>query len=570
MNIQQLIQQSYQALQQGQAREALKRIKHVLQQAPNDINALHVAALACQAGGDVDGAIRYYEKSLLAEFNQPQLIQNFTNFLLGIAGYDRLISVMERAVQRWPGQYKYYIYLGISLKELKRFEEAVAAYDQALRIKPGDTVALHNKGVALRMYQHPNEALECYQQIKEGDKIAELRLNRGCAYADLLELEKSETEFLQAIQLNPALTDAHENLNKLYWEIGEKDKVMQSYTAAGLTQADSEQMRLSYIGLLSHIGEEDQAKRSLKEAQQKFGDLPSFQYVEASLCAADGDYLKAKHTLQKAVDSMPHEAAFHLDMAKYNIYLEEYEKALGHLDQVENITPDDQTLWAYRGICWKLLGDARHDWLNNYDLLVRDMLLPVPEGYDDRAHFIRVLADQIATFHKTKHHPLDQSLRHGTQSSFFLLGHESQVIQDLKKSLTQAVAEYLAPLPADGKHPFLRRVPADRGFTFSGSWSVRLKSEGFHVNHMHPEGWLSGPSYIEVPDVISPNDPARGGWVKFGETGLNLGDDKEEVAKAVCPQAGHVVFFPSYIWHGTYPFESEEMRTTAPIDVMPA
>ncbi len=126
---------------------------------------------------------------------------------------------------------------------------------------------------------------------------------------------------------------------------------------------------------------------------------------------------------------------------------------------------------------------------------------------------------------------------------------------------------YLAGLPDDPTHPFLRRK--GKGFSFAGSWSVRLKDEGFHVNHIHPEGWLSGPTYVEVPSVIRPDDPNRAGWVKFGETCLALGEDKEYVAKAVCPEVGLVAFFPSYVWHGTYPFHSDEYRMTTPCDIMP-
>ena len=98
---------------------------------------------------------------------------------------------------------------------------------------------------------------------------------------------------------------------------------------------------------------------------------------------------------------------------------------------------------------------------------------------------------------------------------------------------------------------------------------MRLKRDGFHVNHVHPQGWLSGPTYIEVPAEVRDDDPERAGWVKFGETGLDLGADRERVAKAVCPRPGLCAFFPSYTWHGTYPFASDAYRMTAPMDATP-
>lgn len=89
------------------------------------------------------------------------------------------------------------------------------------------------------------------------------------------------------------------------------------------------------------------------------------------------------------------------------------------------------------------------------------------------------------------------------------------------------------------------------------------------MNHVHPEGWISGPTYIEVPASMSEDDPERGGWVKFGESGLNLGPERERVAKAVRPVPGLVALFPSYTWHGTFPFHSNESRMTAPFDGVP-
>ena len=98
---------------------------------------------------------------------------------------------------------------------------------------------------------------------------------------------------------------------------------------------------------------------------------------------------------------------------------------------------------------------------------------------------------------------------------------------------------------------------------------MRLKSEGFHVNHVHPAGWISGPTYIEVPASITGDDPERQGWVKFGESGLDLGPEREIIAKAVRPVPGLVALFPSYTWHGTFRFYSDEYRMTAPFDGVP-
>ena len=59
------------------------------------------------------------------------------------------------------------------------------------------------------------------------------------------------------------------------------------------------------------------------------------------------------------------------------------------------------------------------------------------------------------------------------------------------------------------------------------------------------------------------------GWIKFGETGLALGA-RERIARAVRPEVGKLVLFPSYMYHGTVPFEEDASRTTIAFDVVPA
>ena len=39
---------------------------------------------------------------------------------------------------------------------------------------------------------------------------------------------------------------------------------------------------------------------------------------------------------------------------------------------------------------------------------------------------------------------------------------------------------------------------------------------------------------------------------------------------AVRPEPGRLVLFPSYLWHGTAPFETDESRLTIAFDVLPA
>ena len=146
-----------------------------------------------------------------------------------------------------------------------------------------------------------------------------------------------------------------------------------------------------------------------------------------------------------------------------------------------------------------------------------------------------------------------------------LLYRNVKEIRDLRHSFERTIEKYIRSLPDDPTHPFLSRKTSS--FRFSGSWSVRLKDKGFHVNHVHPEGWISASYYVALPDIVA-NSDSQQGWIKFGESPLNLGD-KEVIRKIVQPKVGLLVLFPSYTWHGTVPFSSNQERTTLPFDAVP-
>ena len=99
----------------------------------------------------------------------------------------------------------------------------------------------------------------------------------------------------------------------------------------------------------------------------------------------------------------------------------------------------------------------------------------------------------------------------------------------------------------------------------SGSWSCRLHSGGFHDNHVHHKGWISSAYYVALPDATRESEQ---GWLKFGESNIALGE-RDRPERLVQPVVGKLVLFPSYYWHGTVPFASNDPRMTVAFDVVP-
>jgi uncharacterized protein (TIGR02466 family) len=170
-----------------------------------------------------------------------------------------------------------------------------------------------------------------------------------------------------------------------------------------------------------------------------------------------------------------------------------------------------------------------------------------------------VLADTLRKLHTLSGQPLEQSLRGGTQTDGDIFTHIDPALVQLRETIRQTVAEHAARLPArqDG-HPLLG--PPREPIRFNGAWSVRLKSGGFHANHVHPAGWLSSALYIVLPPDLGTNDS---GFLVLGDpTGPTFQIDVQPF-RSIEPKPGRLVLFPSYMWHGTRPFGEGERMTVA-------
>lgn len=213
-------------------------------------------------------------------------------------------------------------------------------------------------------------------------------------------------------------------------------------------------------------------------------------------------------------------------------------------------------VWPYAAVAWRLAGDPRWQWLEgDLDRLVSVVDL-TPELSDMEA-----LEQALRKLHLGKGEYLDQSVRGGSQTDGPLFTKVDPAIRVLRSAIVAAVERHVQDLPPhDPAHPLLA-PPRNRRIRFSGSWSVLLRGDGYHANHVHPQGWISSALYIRLPER-SAGDPRTASWLTIGEPQAELGLDLSPFIE-IEPRPGRLVLFPSYMWHGTRPFAAGERLTVA-------
>lgn len=210
---------------------------------------------------------------------------------------------------------------------------------------------------------------------------------------------------------------------------------------------------------------------------------------------------------------------------------------------------------------------APADALTGFGTLTRPMTLPVPQGYASLEAFNAAFADAIRTHPRRRddYDPNKRAIRGGSIVTD-LLNHDHPAIRGFHTALDAAIAAYGAALPALPGHPHIEGRP--RGYALD-VWGNILRAQGHQDGHIHNLGWLSGVYYVEMPEVLSEDDPNHEGWIEFNHPGYGIPDRGTATVHRVCPRPGMIVLFPSYVWHRTVPFEGAGERISVAFDLHP-
>ena len=379
---------------------------------------------------------------------------------------------------------------------------------------------------------------------------------RAHLLADLGRFDDAVSGYREAIAAGPAMVDAHETLARLLPQLGRSTEALDSYRTALARSPETGILWVSAMGTAKALGDAAQLLDWAKAAEARFGADTMVTVFAAQALSMVGRDAEACDLLAKAVATEPDYAPAQTTLAHVLITLGDYRGAEAAVAESVRRKPEDQAAWALLTVIWRLLDDPREAWLADYDGLVMSIALP-----DLNLPALKTL---LNARHQTTQHPADQSLRGGSQTRGQLFDNTDILLFNLHTSIKREVEARLAQLRPDPTHPFLAR--RSRAIQFVGSWSIRLRSQGFHISHMHPEGWLSSALYIDLPPEVG---SGNAGALAFGVPDAALRLDLPP-RRVVQPEAGQLVIFPSYFWHGTIPFESASERLTVAFDAIPA
>jgi tetratricopeptide (TPR) repeat protein len=548
---------------QARLTEARDALEAALEAAPKHPHILNSYGNLLGDMGEVDAALRAFEQALRIDPHYVDALINFGITATTAGQLTAAIKALELATALDPNAARGWTALGLAHQQNQQLETAMVQYRRALALQPQDVRTWHNMATALRDGDEAGAALAAFDTaLLAGAKHPETLCGRAHVLAELGRFDEAIVQYHDVMKAAPDYLDAHETLARLLPQLGQQDIALDSYHAALKAKPNEPLLWRSAISAARDMGDPAQMLRWAHAATDIIGAQLDFDLARVSALSMQDEHAAAKTDLLALLQQAPDHAGLHNSLTYTYLALGDAAAAQHHALRTTYLEPDNQSAWAYLTLIWRLLDDPREQWLANYEQLVMPIDVPLSDG---------VLAELEATLnglHMLHAHPAEQSLRGGTQTRGSLFNKKAPVLQSLQNAIKTSAAQALAALPNDPTHPFLcRKTPA---ISFSGSWSVKLRSAGFHINHMHPMGWLSSAFYVALPPEIdhSAVGHSEAGALAFGAPdsalGLNL-----PPRRIIRPKVGRLVIFPSYLWHGTIPFESETPRLTVAFDARP-
>jgi tetratricopeptide (TPR) repeat protein len=122
-----------------------------------------------------------------------------------VAAYDKAVFINPGNADAWNNR-------GIALENLGQYSEAVTSYDKAVTLQPAYAEAWYNRGVSFRKMGRYADAVASYDKaVAINPSYAEAWLNRGVALDYLGRYEESVASYDKALAIQPNFTAAQEN-----------------------------------------------------------------------------------------------------------------------------------------------------------------------------------------------------------------------------------------------------------------------------------------------------------------------------------------------------------------------
>jgi predicted TPR repeat methyltransferase len=213
----------------GRLADAANIYWQILQEFPDEYDAMHLLGMAAHDGGDDLAAEELVAKAIAIAPDKAEMHSNLGMIQLALGKPDAALASCQRAVELNPELANAHNNLGAAYQNLGRLDEAVSCYVLAIAKAPDYAIAFNNLGGILQLQGKYDEALPYYDKAVLLDpNYVDAVYGRGRIYHAFGRTDEAVTAFKRILEIDPANGIA-------------------SHMLAALTGATAEQAPAAYV-----------------------------------------------------------------------------------------------------------------------------------------------------------------------------------------------------------------------------------------------------------------------------------------------------------------------------------
>ncbi|HVS72670.1 MAG TPA: tetratricopeptide repeat protein [Phycisphaerae bacterium] len=202
--------------------------------------------------GELDQAVAALSKAIEKNPDMTLALEARGDVYKRKGDYEKAASDFERETVLEPHNFNAHYELALMYQYLKRFTDAVAAYQKAVEIKPLDRDANMNLAVVYTEMGQPLRGIPYAQRATEGGGDAESYANLGVIYTSAGYTDLAMNAFKKSIEMNSRQPEVYTNLAQLYMQAGLYELARSTLEAArdlAPSPVVSERLGLAYYKL---------------------------------------------------------------------------------------------------------------------------------------------------------------------------------------------------------------------------------------------------------------------------------------------------------------------------------
>ncbi|HEY9676029.1 MAG TPA: tetratricopeptide repeat protein [Waterburya sp.] len=242
---------------------------------------------------------------------------------------------------------------GQTFLELKRYEDALTAYNQAVLLRPEYPEAWKGKGDTLLELKRYKEARNAYDKaIQSQPDYWEAWMGRGNALNDLQQYKEAVNSFDVALKIKPDSLEAWDSRGRVQIKLQHYSEAIASFDKALNLQPNYAPAWYRRGWAMHNLHQYEDAVKSYDKAVAHKPDFAEAWYQRGNALINLQKYQEAVESYDKAVQFQPSYANAWYSRGSALMNLRQYEKAIASFDQAVKYNSEDSQAWYNRG--WAL------------------------------------------------------------------------------------------------------------------------------------------------------------------------------------------------------------------------